>query len=292
MEQWNSEEINMEAEIERLREANRHKNVSLNKITYLAFITKYAPYSSKEIYTVEQADGSTEVLVKWENVLSSQNEGMSLSKAVEVITASYAGEQSIEEFDTFKTNSIRRIKRFLDTLLEQKDCVKRFFPDGFSSVQANDLIYVIRYWKSAGFQSFCGGDYEKINEIAPNFSVDIEDYVYDFVVGCLDDQINPQELSASWHHKLEIPYETKKQCLIEQVDRELDNVKKLVSTCIDPRPQAEDMDAQLKFLSRCLRLIGALEEKIIKRSNYMKKTMAEENDKFWIEMCQQIEKNK
>ena len=193
MEQWNNEAMSVDIDVEEIREANRYRNISLNKIPYLAFIAKYAPYSAKEMCHL---DGSTEVLVEWENILSSQKV-KSLPDAVNVITASYAhaAKQSIEEFDVFKTTSKRRIKRFLDTLLDQKDCVKRFFQDGFSQLQTNDLIYVLRYWESGGFQSFCGNNYEKVNKIAPNFSVDIEGYVYDFVVGCLDDQINPQELS-------------------------------------------------------------------------------------------------
>ena len=300
MEQWNSEGISIEAKIERIREANRHKNVSLNKITYLAFITKYAPYSEKQIYEEEQPDGSTKVRVEWENVLSSKIEYKSLPKAVEIITASHAGKE-IEEFEAFNTTSKRRIKRFLDALLGQKDCVKLFFTDGFSQLQANDLIYILLHWESVGFQNFCDGKYEELCEPIPyspqdfeNYSVfenDIVDYVYDFIVGGLEDQINLQELSDLWHQRLEVYKEAKKQRLKKQVYSELDNVKNLISACIDPRPEAKDMDAQLKFLSRCLRLIGALEEKIIKRSSYMKRMIAEENDKFWIELYQQIKNN-
>lgn len=294
MEQWNteelnSEELNIETNIERIREANKVREISLHRIPYLAFFTKYAPYSAKEIRVENQSTGPAEVFAEWESILSSLSENESLSKKVKAITIAYAGDQVIEEFESFHTTAIRRIKKFLDTLFEQKNCVKRFFPDGFSQLQANDLTHVLLNWKSGGFQSFCGGKYEKAGEIAPNLYVDIEDYIYDFIIGCLDDQINPQELSDLWRQRLEVPYEAIKDRLKEQVESELDNVKKLISTCIDPRPKVEDMDKQLKFLSRCIQLIGALEEKIIKRSSYMKRTMAEAEDKLWEEIRREIE---
>lgn len=278
------------ADIERIREANRYKNISLYNILHLAFITKYAPHSVKRIYEEVQPDGSTEVLVEWENVLSKYKGNISLPEAVKVITASYAVDQVIEEFESFKKTSKRRINRFLDTLLGQKDCIKQFFPDGFSQLQSNDLIHVLLFWESEDYESFCREEHEKVSEDIRNY---IEDYVFDFVVGGLEDKFNPYELSALWHQKLEFPYETKIQVLKEVIESELNQVKDLIWASIDPKPQAEDMATQLKFLWRCLRLIRKLKEKIIMRSDYMKKTMAEDEDKLLEEIHQQItEKHK
>lgn len=277
------------ADIERIREANRYKNISLYNILHLAFITKYAPYSVKRIYEEVQPDGSIEVLVEWENVLSKYKGNISLPEAVKVITASYAVDQVIEEFESFKKTSKRRINRFLDTLLGQKDCIKQFFPDGFSQLQSNDLIHVLLHWKSEDYESFCRKSYEKVSDDILDF---IEGYVFDFVVGGLEDKFNPYELSALWHKKLDIPYATKIQALKEVIESELNQVKDLIWAGIDPRPQTEDMDAQIKFLSRCLRLIIKLKEKITMRSGYMQKMMEEEDDKLIQQIFQQIKEKR
>lgn len=113
MEQWNRED----RVIEKIREANKTRNGFLYTIAHLAFIAKYAPhYTIKRIYE-EQLDGTTEVLVEWENLFINQLEDATL----------YAGERDIPEFSTFQTTATRQINAFLDTLLGEKDCVRQFF---------------------------------------------------------------------------------------------------------------------------------------------------------------------
>lgn len=286
MEQWNSDEVDIEAEIERLREANRCRNISLNKIINLAFIRKYIPYSMKTVEE-ELPDGSTKVFVEQEDALSSQIEGKSLPKIVEEITILYA-DRGVEDFETFKTTSRRRIKRFLDTLLGQTNCVKRFFSSGFSQLQANDLIFILLHWDSGDFQKFFDEKYEEIGKLPPNsfdgfenifgFENYIGDYVNHFTVGCLENQINLQKLLALWNQRLEIYYEQKKERLKECIKTELDSTEDLIWSCTGFGPEDEDKNAQLQFLNDCIQLIQELKGKICDASPHMQRLVATEEE--------------
>ena len=281
MEQWNRED----RDIEKIREANKTRNVSLYTIAHLAFIAKHAPPNTiKRIYE-EQLDGTTEVFVEWENLFINQLEGATLPKAIKAITTLYAGERGIPEFSTFQATAKRRINAFLDTLLGEKDCVKQFFSDGFSKLQAEHLIRIVIHWDSDKLQQFCGGKYDQVGEPTKSF---IQDYVYDFVAECLEDKVCLYELENLWTQRLDDSYVKQKKLLEEQIDDELNDLQGLILSCIDPKPKSEEMSAQLQFLNDCKQAIVELKEKIVEMSDYMQSQVAREEKKFEEEILEAV----
>lgn len=153
-------------------------------------------------------------------------------------------------------------------------------------MQATDLIQILLNWESWGFQSFCDGKYEEVGTISPYseaFKDDIDfidymiGYVYDFVVGDLEDQINVREFTGLWRQRLEIYKEKKIQRLKKEIKTELDSITNLIWLCMGPDSKDED-EAQLQFLNDCIQHIQELKEKITDASPYMQKLIAAEEE--------------
>lgn len=122
---------------------------------------------------------------------------------------------------------------------------KAVFSDGFSKLQASNLICVLIHWDSDTLQHFCDGKYDQVGEPTKSF---IEDYIYDFITGCLEDKVSSHELKKLWTQRLGSSYTNQKNTLRRQIDEELNDLQDLILSCIDPEPTTEKIGVQLQFL--------------------------------------------
>lgn len=199
--------------------------------------------------------------------------------------------QFVDEFEDFKRTQRRRIYKFLDVLLDEKESKKKF-EDGLSDEQFDELIFMLDGWESEGFDDMCRGEYECLD------SELISDMLECFIT---NDSEKLERLKELWEDRIEgidsVVYKRRKEAKLKELISLNVELMQLMKKYAGIEPEIKkERSRQLQVLNGFQSLFIELSEFIMKEAmemegdNCIKQEEREACEVVWEEVRKEIKK--